>query len=227
MMPIIENYSRILAEINDVASRSGRPPESVKIAAVSKTVSREAIQSAIDAGIRLFAENRVQEAKGKIPGLKGNFSFHLVGHLQSNKARDAVALFDLIHSIDKEGTARRVDEEAARAGKRQRILIQVNTSGEISKNGVPPDEAERLCGAVLGLDHVEIMGLMTIGPLGGDEDSVRSSFSSLRELLGTINRSLGTSMTELSMGMSSDYRIAVEEGATLVRIGTAIFGSRA
>jgi len=226
MIPVFENYTRILGEVNEAASRSGRTPGSVRIVAVSKTVPRDLVQVAIDAGIRLFGENRIQEARAKIPELKGEFSFHLVGHLQSNKSRDAVGLFDLIHSVDKVGTARRIDEEAARAGKRQEILVQVNTSGEVTKNGAAPDETEKLCEAILGLEHVVTRGLMTIGPLEGDEGAVRASFAALRELLGRINGALGVSMTELSMGMSSDYRIAVEEGATIVRIGTAIFGTR-
>ena len=226
MITVGENYSRITGFVRETALGAGRDPEGIRVVAVSKTVSASVVQEAIDGGIRLFGENRIQEAKAKIPELKGDFAFHLVGHLQSNKARDAVRLFDVIHSIDKIGTAEKVDEEARRAGKVQKVLAQVNTSGEESKAGVTPDGALDLCRAVQGLRNIELLGLMTIGPLTDDESAVRASFAMLRELLEKINGGLGTHMKELSMGMSSDYRIAVEEGATMVRIGTAIFGSR-
>lgn len=222
-----DNYTRIADAIRETALKAGRDPESIRIIAVSKTVTAPAVQEAIDGGIHLFGENRVQEAKTKIAELKGEFSFHLVGHLQSNKARDAVRLFDLIHSIDKSGTAEKVDEEAGKAGKVQKILVQVNTSREESKAGVDPEGVEELCRAVLRMPNLELLGLMTIGPFTDDMEPVRESFALLRKLLMRTNANLGTGMKELSMGMSSDYRIAVAEGATMVRIGTAIFGSRA
>lgn len=226
MTALLENYTMIAGEIGEEVSRRGGNPGDVKIVAVSKTVTADVVQEAIGAGIGLFGENRVQEAKSKIDVLQGDFLFHLVGHLQSNKARDAVRLFDLIHSIDKEGTAARVDEEARRIEKIQKVLVQVNTSGEDTKSGVEPADAEVLCRSVLGLRNIELKGLMTIGPFTDDEKRIRASFASLRELLGRINAALGCTMGELSMGMSSDYRIAVQEGATMVRIGTLIFGRR-
>ncbi len=227
MAEIQEAYRGVMDEIETAAARAGRNPEEVKIVAVSKTVSREVLQEAIDAGIHLFGENRVQEAAAKIPQLRGSFAFHLVGHLQSNKAKDAVRLFDMIHSIDKASTARKVDAEAGKIGKRQKILVQVNTSGEATKSGAAPEETEALCREVLRCRNLELCGLMTIGPLTDDDGAIRTSFRLLRQLRDAINASLGISMKELSMGMSSDFAIAVEEGATMVRIGTRIFGARA
>jgi PLP dependent protein len=221
-----EKVDSIRAEIDAIARAGGRDGRDVSIVAISKTFSADTIQKAINEGIQVFGENRIQEARAKIPELHGEFSFHLVGHLQSNKARDAVGLFKVIHSIDKLSTAVVVDTEAGRINKVQKVLVQVNTSGEESKSGTGADEALELCRGIQGLKNLELMGLMTIGPLTGDEARVRASFRELAGLLTTINAGLGTSMRELSMGMSSDYRIAVEEGATMVRIGSAIFGTR-
>lgn len=226
LMSIRDNYIRLQNEIAELAVSRKRNPGDVRIIAVSKTFSAAAVQEAIDAGIRVFGENRIQEAGQKIPLLAGDFTFHLVGHLQSNKAREAVELFDLIHSIDKFSTAERVSAEAQRFGKRQKILIQVNTSGENSKSGVSPDQAQDLAGRIGALADLELLGLMTMAPFTEDEEPVRKSFRTARETLEKINGVLNLGLSELSMGMSSDYRIAVEEGATMVRIGTALFGQR-
>ncbi len=226
MANVRKAYEGVLNDITRAASRVGRDPGDIKVIAVSKTVPADVVQSAIDAGISLFGENRVQEALAKIPLLRGAFSFHLIGHLQSNKSKDAVRLFDLIHSIDKLSTAQKVDAEAAKVGKKQSILIQVNTSGEATKSGVAPKETCNLCRDVLQCRNLVLCGLMTIGPLTEDENAIRISFRMLRELRDSINCSLGIAMKELSMGMSSDFAIAVEEGATMVRIGTLIFGAR-
>lgn len=225
-MNFFQNYSAIRGRIDDRARAAGRKPEDIRIVAVSKTFPPETVQAAIDQGIRLFGENRVQEAKAKIPALSGDFRFHLVGHLQSNKARDAVGMFDMIHSIDKLSTARKVAEEALRAGKTQAVLIQVNTSDEDTKSGIDPDGAFELCREAAALPGIAFSGLMTIGPLEGDEHAVRASFALLRMLRDDIGGRLGMELRELSMGMSGDYLIAVDEGATLVRIGSAIFGHR-
>ncbi|MFH0977442.1 MAG: YggS family pyridoxal phosphate-dependent enzyme [Spirochaetota bacterium] len=225
-MGIFENYRRICGEIERISASAGRNASAVKIVAISKTFPASAIQEAIDHGITLFGENKVQEAKQKTPALKGAFIMHLVGHLQSNKARDAVKMFDLIHSIDKFSTALKTDEEAKKINKVQKILVQVNTSGEDTKSGIEPEEAIKLCKEVSTLKNLELTGLMTIGPLTEDAKSIRSSFRMLKELLERANAELGLNMRELSMGMSSDYGIAVEEGATLLRIGSAIFGQR-
>lgn len=226
MMGVIENYNRILKEIEERAAASGRNSGDIHIIAVSKTFSVDAIQAAIDCGIRLFGENKVQEAKRKIPELKGEYIFHMVGHLQSNKARDAVRFFDMIHSIDSVSTAEKVDQEAARIGKKQKVLIQVNTSGEETKSGVPAGSALELAVAMRGMKNLDLKGLMTMAPFTDDRELIRGTFRSARKLLDDINRAMNTELIELSMGMSSDFRIAVEEGATMVRIGTALFGER-
>jgi PLP dependent protein len=225
-MSIIENYRRIRDEINNICVSSGRNPAEIKIVTVSKTFPYEIIQEAIDNGIRVFGENKVQEAKQKISKLKGDFSFHLVGHLQSNKIKEAVKIFDLIHSIDKVSTAIKIDEEARNINKIQKLLVQVNTSGEETKSGIRPDETLYLCKAVRDLKNIELLGLMTIGPFTDDRNKIRVAFKLLRDLLGDCNSMLGAAMKELSMGMSSDFAIAVEEGATMLRIGSAIFGQR-
>ncbi len=225
-MRIIDSYTRIEKEIAAIATASGRSPGGIRIIAVSKTFDEPIVQEAIDAGIRVFGENKVQEAKRKIPNLKGDFTFHMVGHLQSNKAREAVLLFDLIHSIDKIETAAAVDREAGRIGKKQKVLIQVNTSGEESKSGIAPSSARDLTEQVMELKNLDLRGFMTMAPFTDDEDVIRETFRAAKRLLEQLNESLGLSLTELSMGMSSDFRIAVVEGATLVRIGTAIFGYR-
>ncbi|MGL4369980.1 MAG: YggS family pyridoxal phosphate-dependent enzyme, partial [Spirochaetota bacterium] len=151
---------------------------------------------------------------------------HLIGHLQSNKARDAVRLFDLIHSIDKYETAEKVSQEALAAGKIQKILVQVNTSGEESKNGCTPDDTIEICKKISRLKNIQLMGLMTVGPLTDNEDSIRKAFSLLRTLRDKASAETGLPLNELSMGMSGDFRIAIEEGATMIRIGSAIFGNR-
>ncbi|MGQ9844252.1 MAG: YggS family pyridoxal phosphate-dependent enzyme [Spirochaetota bacterium] len=225
-MSIIDNYNYIKNKIQSIAHSIGRNPYSIALIAVSKTFPPPIIQEAIDNGITLFGENRVQEAKEKIPKLHGNCTFHLVGHLQSNKARDAVNLFECIHSIDKLSTAIEVDKEAKKINKIQNILIEVNTSGEPSKFGIEPEKTLELCQAILYLQNVKCMGFMTVGPLTEDRNRIRKAFKQLRLLKDEINQALGISLQELSMGMSGDFDIAIEEGATMVRIGTAIFGQR-
>ncbi len=223
---IRDNYNALVSDIEEICRKAGRDPGTVRIIAVSKTFPVGTIQAAIDQGITLLGENKVQEAAGKIPELTGDYTCHMVGHLQSNKARDAVRLFDCIHSIDKIKTVRKVDAEAARAGKKQKILVQVNTSHEESKSGTGEEETLNLVREISDLEHIEIMGLMTMAPFTDEEDPVRRSFRTLRELMEKVNSTLNLNLSELSMGMSSDYRIAVEEGATMVRIGSAIFGQR-
>jgi pyridoxal phosphate enzyme (YggS family) len=226
IMTVIDNYHRIEKEIAAIAASRGRDPETIRIIAVCKTFEAAVVQEAIDSGIRLFGENKVQEAKRKIPGLRGDFTFHMVGHLQSNKARDAVGLFDYIHSIDSPGTAQKVDHEAERIGKVEKILVQVNASGETSKSGVPPEMVPELVEQLMGLKNTDLLGFMTMAPFTDDEHLIRRSFRIARQLLEDINARFGLELRELSMGMSGDYRVAVEEGSTLVRIGTAIFGQR-
>ena len=225
-MGICENYNAIREDVDRAALACGRTPESVKVIAVSKTFPASDINEAIACGIREFGESKIQEVKDKMPLLSGDFSLHLIGHLQSNKAKEAVKFFDLIHSIDKESTARKVDLEAAAAGKIQRILLQVNTSGEESKSGCAPEDAVELCRKISQLQNIRVEGLMTIGRAADTVDSVKQSFSLLRNLRGMMRDSTGLALDELSMGMSGDYKTAIEEGATMLRIGSAIFGYR-
>jgi pyridoxal phosphate enzyme (YggS family) len=228
-MSIASNYRMISDQVAQTAMDSGRKPDDIRIIAVSKGFPVESIREALDANIHLFGENRVQEGSAKIAALAGVSSppsFHLIGHLQSNKAKEAVRLFDCIHSIDKIDTAQRVDREAGLIGKRQRILVQVNTSGELSKSGCSPDQACALCESISSLHNIELAGLMTIGPLTDNEFSVRASFADLYKLRESIRESTGLPLDELSMGMSGDFKIAIAEGATLLRIGSALFGER-
>ena len=225
-MGICENYSAIREDVDRAARACGRDPESVTVIAVSKTFPASDINEAIRGGIRIFGESKIQESKEKIPLLEGDFSLHMIGHLQSNKAKDAVRIFDLIHSIDKESTAEKVAREAAAIGKIQRVLLQVNTSGEDSKSGCSPAEAIAICKKISQLQNIRIEGLMTIGPNDDTIDSAKQSFSLLRGLRDRMRESTGLELRELSMGMSGDYACAVEEGATLLRIGSAIFGNR-
>jgi pyridoxal phosphate enzyme (YggS family) len=207
-------------DIADAAKRVGRDPASVKLIAVTKTVPEHAIEEAIARGQRRFGENRVQEAKAKWPALKERHSdleLHLIGPLQSNKVRDAVELFDVIHSVDRPKIARALADEFARARKRPRLLVQVNTGEEPQKAGVPPGETAEFIGLCRNELGLPIEGLMCIPPLD-EEPSLHFA------LLAKIAARLG--LKELSMGMSGDFAKAISFGATYVRIGTAIFGAR-
>ncbi len=224
-MSIITNYSNILKNINETAKTCNRDPKTITLLPVSKTFPAEAMIELINEGIEIFGENKVQEAKIKKQILEKKCSLHLIGHLQSNKVRDAVGLFDMIHSIDKFSTAKDVDKEAGKISKIQKILVEVNTSGEGSKFGVNPDNAEDLCKEILTLENIKLQGLMTIGPLTDDRDQIRKSFRLLNEIKNIIAKT-APDFNILSMGMSSDYDIAIEEGATIIRVGSAIFGKR-
>jgi pyridoxal phosphate enzyme (YggS family) len=198
----------------------------VRLVAVSKTVDLERLRAAIDAGQDLFGENYLQEAAGKIAALGRGVSWHLVGSLQSNKARGAVELFDLIHAVDRFKLARALDAAAARLGKVQDVLIQINQGGEATKSGVAPEAAPELLQEVARLPHLRVLGLMTMPPWFPDPEMARPYFRDLRELRDRLRELTGLPLTQLSMGMSDDFAMAVEEGATLVRVGTAIFGRR-
>lgn len=202
-----------LERIRERIARAG----DTQLIAVSKKVSPERIEEALAAGQTLFGESKVQEAKAKIPIVSGRARWHMVGHLQSNKARDAVELFELIHSVDSVSLATELNKWAERAGKTQAILLEVNVSGEASKFGLKPEDVPGVLDQINALPRIEVRGLMTIPPVGKE---ARPFFRQLRE----IRDHLG--LTELSMGMSHDFEVAIEEGATMVRIGTAIFGER-
>ena len=225
MNPIAQHLKEVRAAIAAAAQRSRRDPGSVRLVAVSKTVDLARIRAAVDAGQDLFGENYLQEARDKIAVLGRPVSWHLVGSLQSNKARGAVELFDLIHAVDRLRLAQALDAAAARLGKVQDVLIQVNQAGEATKSGVEPAAAPALLQEVARLPHLRVLGLMTMPPWFPDPEAARPYFRALRVLRDHLRGLTGLPLTELSMGMSGDFAVAVEEGATLVRVGTAIFGS--
>jgi len=226
---IKENIARVQERIVAACGRSGRHPEDVKLVAVTKTVPPERIREAYAAGLRDLGENRVQEAQAKCSALADlTATWHMVGHLQSNKARPARELFHWIHSVDSLRLAGKLDQAAAGGGERLAVLIEVNLGGELTKSGAREDEVAELAEQVGRLATVELRGLMVIPPFLEDPERVRPYFRRLRQLAQEINsRHLpNVSMRELSMGMSHDFEVAIEEGATMVRIGTAIFGLR-
>lgn len=226
---MIEHVERIFSSIKKTAIACNRDPESVKLVAVSKTVTADRVRQAITSGITILGENYVQEALEKITTLSSEaVSWHFIGHLQSNKAKVAVNLFDLIHTVDSLKLAKELNKEAQKLGKIQDILIQVNIAREASKSGIEPEAAESLIESISHLDHLMIQGLMTMPPFLDDPERIRPYFKTLRELRDRIRAHdlPHVNMNELSMGMSHDYIVAIEEGATLVRVGSAIFGSR-
>lgn len=226
MNPIAQNLDAVRQAIAAACRKVGRDPGEVRLVAVSKTVDLTRIRAAMDAGQDLFGENYLQEARNKIAALGRRVGWHLVGHLQSNKARGAVEFFDLIHAVDRGKLAGALDAAAARLGKVQDVLIQVNQGGEASKSGVAPEAAPALLKEMARLPHLRVLGLMTMPPWFPDPEAARPYFRALRELRDHLRGLSGLPLAELSMGMSGDFAVAVEEGATLVRVGTAIFGSR-
>ncbi|HEY9073784.1 MAG TPA: YggS family pyridoxal phosphate-dependent enzyme [Desulfobaccales bacterium] len=225
MSQITKNLEEVRNRIAAAARRTGRDPAQVRLVAVSKTVPVERIKEAVAAGQRLFGENYLQEAQGKITALGEAAVWHFIGHLQSNKAKGAVGLFALIHGVDRLKLAAALEAAASQMGTVQEILIQVNLAAEASKSGAAPEAAAGLLEAIKPLPHLRVTGLMTMPPFL-DPEAVRPYFRALRELRDHLRDSSGLPLPELSMGMSGDYEVAVEEGATLVRVGTAIFGSR-
>lgn len=222
---------RIHARISDACQRSGRPTSDVKLVGVTKTVSVERIGAAIEAGVRLFGENRVQEAAPKIAELAKvspdvSLRWHFIGHLQSNKARRAVELFETIHSVDSFKLAERLDRAAAELNRRLPIMLEVNLAGEASKSGLSPESLIQTVTQVAGLLQTDLIGLMTVPPYLENAEDVRPYFRRLKQLRDEASSIAGDACLELSMGMSHDYEVAIEEGATFVRIGTALFGSR-
>jgi hypothetical protein len=225
MSQVDRNIEEVRKRLEAAARRGGRDPAAVKLVAVSKTVDVARIREALAAGHKIFGENYLQEARSKIETLGEVASWHFIGHLQSNKAKAAVELFHLIHSVDRLKLAQALDAAAAQMGKVQEILIQVNLAGEESKSGISPEAAPELLREITRLPHLRVVGLMTMPPFLAPE-AVRPYFRALRELRDRLlNLDLGP-LPELSMGMSGDFEVAVEEGATLVRVGTAIFGQR-
>ncbi|MCX7918375.1 MAG: YggS family pyridoxal phosphate-dependent enzyme [bacterium] len=228
MSQVTDNLLRLKERIHEIALRSHRNPEEIIVVAVTKTVPIEKILEAIDAGIHNIGENRVQEAREKFNQIGNKVIWHLVGHLQTNKVKPAVAMFELIQSIDRIEVAREIDKRARQINKVQNVLIEVNTSGEETKFGIEPDRLMQLIEQILPLPNIRIQGLMTIAPLVADPERARPSFIQLRELAEQIQRQhiAGVEMRYLSMGMTNDYPVAIQEGANMLRIGTAIFGAR-
>ncbi len=225
---VAANLAAVRERIALAAARAGRRSEGILLVGVSKTVDVERISEAIAAGIPALGENRVQEARAKIEALGRPVPWHLVGRLQSNKAREAVCLFDLIHSLDRLALAEELHRHAEAAGKVVDVLVQVNIGGEKAKGGVAPAELKALLEQIAPLEGIRARGLMAIPPWAGDAEGSRRWFRQLRELRDAAAGwgIAGVEMEHLSMGMSGDFEIAIEEGATMVRVGTAIFGER-
>jgi len=226
---IRDNLARIQETIASSARKAGRRPEAVKLVAVSKTVSPDLIFEAVQAGQMLFGENYIQEAADKMACLPANLQWHFTGRLQSNKARRAAELFDLIETVDRWKVAAALDSHARLLGKTISILLQINTGREPQKSGVLPEAAEALLKRIAGETGLRVLGLMTMPPYSPDPEQSRPYFSTLRQLgqrLASFGLFANNAEVELSMGMSNDYAVAIEEGATLVRVGTALFGQR-
>jgi PLP dependent protein len=226
-MDLAANLQNIQERINAACARAGRSPDSVTFQAVSKGQLPAAIRAAADLGLTLFGENRVQEAKIKIGQCPGHLRWHMIGHLQSNKSRDAVHFFSMIQSVDSLALAREIDKWADKSAKTMPILLEVNIAGESSKFGYRPAQLLAELAEINALKKIEIHGLMTIAPWTPEPEKVRPVFRRLRELKEECDQILGAPLPQLSMGMSGDFEIAIEEGATLIRVGTALFGARA
>jgi pyridoxal phosphate enzyme (YggS family) len=229
MQSIKDRLEKIKERIEKTAMDCGRNPDSIRLIAVSKTVSAAIVKDAIGAGAMILGENYVQEAREKIRTLSDfDISWHFIGHLQSNKAKYAVKLFDLIHSVDSIKLARELNKQAQKSGKIQKILIQINISQEKTKSGIPVDDTADIIQAISEFENIKIKGLMTMPPFFNQPDRVRPFFAALRELRDQLaDRAIPkVSLEELSMGMTGDFEVAIAEGATMVRVGTAIFGER-
>jgi pyridoxal phosphate enzyme (YggS family) len=220
MGDIRTSLARVREAIAAACRRAGRSPDDVQLIAVSKTVDVERIRQAVTAGVGALGENRVQEAREKVEALGRPVPWHLIGSLQTNKARDAVRLFDWIHSVDRADLARELDRRAGAVGRMVDTLVQVNLGDETQKGGVRPGDLKRLLDELAGCSALRVRGLMAIPPAAQDPERMRPYFRWLRELRDEAG------LHHLSMGMSADYEVAIEEGATMVRLGTAVFGAR-
>jgi pyridoxal phosphate enzyme (YggS family) len=227
-MPDIEvNLKEIRSRIADACRKAGRNPDDVELIAVSKTFPVEMIREAADAGQRVFGESRLQEAEVKIDALPGSFHWHFIGRVQRNKVRKILPRFEVIHAIDSTRLAQYADEVARELGLFPKVFLQVNIGGEETKGGFEPDAIRDEIDALLALERLEVMGLMCIPPPGPDAEASRPWFRQLRELRDALQRHTGVPLPCLSMGMSDDFEVAIEEGATHVRVGSSIFGKRA
>lgn len=223
---VADNVARIRERIARAAERTGRRPEAIRLIAVSKQVDPDRIRQAVAAGVADIGENYVQEAARKKPDVPAPARWHLIGHLQRNKAGQAVALFDMVQTVDSLSLAQAIGRRAQLAGRRVEVLIQVNTSGEATKFGVPPEQAGPLAEQAAQVTGIQVAGLMTIGLWEPDPQAARPEFRLLASLARQVEAASGMEMRWLSMGMSHDFEVAIEEGANLVRIGTGVFGPR-
>jgi pyridoxal phosphate enzyme (YggS family) len=226
MNDIAHNLEQVHSQISEAAKKSGRSPDEIQLVAVSKTHDAEKVRAAFDAGQEIFGESRVQEARAKIPLLPSALRWHFIGRLQKNKVRHALPLFELFHSVDSLELAENMNRIAEEEGLHPRVLLEVNVAGEGSKIGFTPESLRAGFDQINSLGRITVEGLMTIPPLADEAEKSRRYFVALRELRHDLARESGIELPHLSMGMSHDFVVAVEEGATLVRVGTAIFGPR-
>lgn len=226
MSEVTENLGEIRQRIASACGRAGRDSSAVELIAVSKTFPADAVREAFDAGQRIFGESRLQEAVAKVEVLPGSLQWHFIGRVQRNKVRRILSLFDVIHAVDSQRLALCMDELAKELGLFPKVFLQVNVGGEASKGGFDPDVLREEIDSLLSLERLEVIGLMCIPPAGPDAESARPWFSALRELRDRLVLETGTALPFLSMGMSGDFEVAIEEGATHVRVGSSIFGKR-
>jgi len=225
-MNLAENLEKVHQRIRAACDRADREPNSITLLAVAKTQPPEMVKAAADLGLLWFGENKVQEAKAKIPSCPGKLRWHFIGHLQSNKCRDAVELFEMVQSVDSLPLAQELNKRAEQAGRRLPVLMEVNLAGEANKFGYRPEQLLAELPQLNSLPRLEIHGLMTVPPWSEEPEKARPHFHRLRELKSRCEQVLGAPLPHLSMGMSGDFEIAIEEGATMVRVGTALFGPR-
>jgi pyridoxal phosphate enzyme (YggS family) len=226
MTSIAENLERVREQIAQLAAKAGRTVKDIELVAITKTHPAEKVREAYEAGQALFGESRVQEARAKIPELPSAIRWHFVGHLQKNKVRHALPLFEMIQSVDSLVLAQDMNRIADEEGLHLRVLLEVNVAGEGSKFGFKPDQLRVEMEELLALPRLSIEGLMTIPPLAEEAEASRKYFVQVRELRDALEQEFNLKLPHLSMGMTNDFPIAIEEGATLVRVGTAIFGER-
>ena len=226
MTSIAENLERVREQIGQAAAKASCAVDEIELVAITKTHPADKVREAIQAGQTLFGESRVQEARVKIPELPSNVRWHFVGHLQNNKIRHALPLFEMIHSVDSLALAQDMNRIAEEDGLHPRVLLEVNVAGEGSKFGFAPDKLREQIEDLLALPRLSILGLMTLPPVAKEAEASRKYFVQLRELRDRLQSEFRVDLAQLSMGMTQDFGVAVEEGATLVRVGTAIFGER-
>jgi hypothetical protein len=225
-MELADRLTAIQQHIAAACARADRAVDSVQLMAVTKTHPPETVDAAVDLGLTLFGENRVQEARAKIPRCSSRATWHMIGHLQSNKVREAVELFSMIEGVDSLRIAQEISKRAAQADRTLPILLEVNVGGEASKSGFSPESLLADCKAIAALPNLSVQGLMTIPPWKPTPELARPFFGRARRLKEQCEELLGESLPHLSMGMSGDFEVAIEEGATIVRVGTALFGER-